>query len=111
MHAADEGPSPEEQVASRQLAALIEAAVDELPPIYRVVFVLREIEGLATSEAAEALEISADAVKQRLHRARHILRERLTARLKSHASGAYLFEAPRCNRVVAAVFEELSRLG
>ena len=55
------------------------AAVDELSDTLRVVFVLRDIEGLSTQETAETLDLSVSAVKSRLMRARMALRERLTA--------------------------------
>jgi RNA polymerase sigma-70 factor (ECF subfamily) len=108
MRASDE-PSPEARAAGRELAALLATAIDELPEMYRTVFVLREVEGLATAEAADVLEISDDAVKQRLHRARGLLREKLAARMETHAGGAFLFEAPRCDCVVAAVMERIRR--
>jgi len=104
---AAEGPSPEERVAGRELVGLLEEAIDGLQESYRSVFVLREVEGMATAEVAEALAISDDAVKQRLHRAKEQLRQHLAARVEAQAGGAFLFEAPRCNRVVAAVLERI----
>jgi RNA polymerase sigma-70 factor (ECF subfamily) len=55
----------------------MDAAIGELPESLRAVFALRDIEGLSTEEAAEALDLSAAAIKSRLHRARLFLRERL----------------------------------
>lgn len=104
---AAEGPSPEERAAGRELVALLESALDELHENYRSVFVLREVEGLTTAEVAESLQISEDAVKQRLHRAKDQLRQRLAARVEAQAGGAFRFEAPRCNRVVAAVLARI----
>ncbi len=104
---AADGPSPEERAAGRELVGLLEEAVDELQPGYRSVFMLREVEGLSTAEVAEALSISEDAVKQRLHRAKDQLRQRLTARVEGQSGAAFPFEAPRCNRVVAAVLARI----
>ena len=56
----------------------LEKAISELPESLRVVFMLRELEGLSTAETAAALDISEGAVKVRLHRARLWLRERLS---------------------------------
>lgn len=67
-----------ERVAiNRQLAQQIGAAVEKLPEKYRVVFLLREVEGLPTQEVADALGLSTPTVKTRLHRARLFLRQEL----------------------------------
>src|SRR5437868_6886611 len=54
---------PERQAYARELGRLLESAVDGLPEGYRTVFMLREIEGLSTSETAEGLELGEEAVK------------------------------------------------
>jgi RNA polymerase sigma-70 factor (ECF subfamily) len=69
---------PEDDFESDEVRDELEKAIGELPESLRVVFVLRELEGLSTAETAEALEISEGAVKVRLHRARLWLRERLS---------------------------------
>jgi RNA polymerase sigma-70 factor (ECF subfamily) len=99
---------PEHQAYARELSGLLEAAVDSLPEMYRTVFMLREIEGLTTSETAESLELGAEAVKTRLHRARAMIRRAITERVGTVLPGAFQFHAPRCDRVVAAVFTQLS---
>ena len=70
--------SPDDLVLDAELQQVMEAAIEELPPKLRIVFIWRELEGLSTAETAEVLEISASAVKVRLHRARLQLRERLS---------------------------------
>jgi RNA polymerase sigma-70 factor (ECF subfamily) len=98
------GPhDPEDRAARAEELRLLERAVDRLPPIHRTVFVLREIEGLSTAEAAQALGIGADAVKVRLHRARLALRDLLAAEIGRAAPEAFPFHAPRCNRIVERV--------
>jgi len=68
-----------DQLASRsETRRLIDAALEELDEKYRLVFVLRDVEGLSTKETAQALDISESNVKVRLLRARLMLRERLT---------------------------------
>ncbi|HEX4384509.1 MAG TPA: sigma-70 family RNA polymerase sigma factor [Myxococcales bacterium] len=70
--------SPEEQVAASQAPRLLEAAVRELQPSYRATFVLREVEQLTTRQASDALGITGQSVKVRLHRARRALRASLS---------------------------------
>src|SRR5205085_2326099 len=99
--------SPERQAYSGELGKLIEDAVDALPETYRAVFMLREVEGLSTSETAEGLGVGEEAVKTRLHRARAMMRRTLTDRLGASAPQAFQFHATRCDRVVAAVLREI----
>lgn len=74
---ADWGPNPEQQYGQLELAEILQQAAQELSPGFRTVFVLRDMDGLSTEEAAEALGLSVPAVKSRLLRARLQLRERL----------------------------------
>jgi len=94
---------PEGRAADRELGRMMEEAVDALPDLYRSVFVLREIEGMSTADAALALGASEEAVKVRLHRARLALRDGLYARVGSAAQGAFAFLGWRCDRMVASV--------
>jgi len=71
----------EAQLASRQMAELLAEAVDSLPPSYRSVHQLRDVEELPGSEVAQKLGISLAAMKSRLHRARELLRQHLDAAL------------------------------
>jgi len=69
---------PDDELQSDELRRRIQKAVDELPDIYRTVFLIRDVEGLSTEETAEVLEISIPTVKTRLHRARLALRDAIT---------------------------------
>jgi RNA polymerase sigma-70 factor, ECF subfamily len=100
--------NPERQAYAQELTRVLEAAVDTLPDSYRTVFMLREIEGLSTSETGEGLGIGAEAVKTRLHRARAMIRRAVTAQIGEVAPGTFQFQAPRCDRVVAAVLAKIS---
>jgi RNA polymerase sigma-70 factor (ECF subfamily) len=100
-------PSPEQQAFGRELARLLELTIDELPDIYRTVFMLREVERMSTTETAEILSVKEDVVKQRLHRAKAFIRERMDAHLGGSLTEAFSFHASRCDRVVAAVLERL----
>jgi RNA polymerase sigma-70 factor, ECF subfamily len=101
---------PEERAAAREAIHLVERAVDRLPATYRAVFMLREVEGLSTTETAVALGIAEDATKVRLHRARAMLRRTLSELADRAVSEAFPFLAPRCNRIVASVMAAIARL-
>jgi RNA polymerase sigma-70 factor (ECF subfamily) len=104
----DERLDPERQAHTMELRRLLESALDSLPGRYRSVFVLREAEGLATSEVAECLEISEDAVRTRLHRARALMRQNIHERTGASSGSALSFHLSRCDHIVAGV---LTRLG
>jgi RNA polymerase sigma-70 factor, ECF subfamily len=74
--------NPEQRYSREEMQHILDAAVDDLKPDFRTVFVLRDIEELSTEETAEALGISVPAVKSRLLRARLALREKLTRQFK-----------------------------
>ena len=69
---------PDLVIFSKEALGIIENAVNELPESYRVVFHLRDIEGLSNEGVSEVLGLSVPAVKSRLHRARLFLRDRLS---------------------------------
>ena len=102
-------PDPERQAYAQELRSVLEEAVDALPETYRTVFMLRDIEGLSTSEAGEGLGLGEEAVKTRLHRARAMIRRTVTSRIGMVTAGAFEFHAPRCDRVVAAVLARIAR--
>lgn len=69
--------APEAQLLSRESRSLIERAITALPPLYRSVFVLSDVEGLPNAVIAAQLGLSLPAIKSRLHRARQLMREAL----------------------------------
>jgi RNA polymerase sigma-70 factor (ECF subfamily) len=71
--------SPEEMLADAETRGALDEAIAALPPSLRAAFLLRDVEGLSTAEAAEALSVTETSLKVRLHRARLLLRERLSA--------------------------------
>ena len=77
---------PSEAVERREVREMLQAAVAGLSPIYRSVFMLRDVEELSVNETAEALSISVAAVKVRLHRARIMLQKQLTPQLQRSAA-------------------------
>jgi RNA polymerase sigma-70 factor, ECF subfamily len=78
----DWGPTPEQRYANTELNSILSNAVGDLDPLYRAVFVLRDVEQISTEETAEMLGISVPAVKSRLLRARLKLRSNLTPYFK-----------------------------
>src|SRR5262249_40929944 len=81
--------------ARRQMTNLLEAAIAKLPERFRVVFMLREVEGLSVEETAEALQIPREIVKARLVRARRKLQQELDSNLRSALAGTR-WERLRC---------------
>ena len=69
---------PEDELLSTESRQVMDQAVSELPEALRIVFILRDLEGLSTAETGEVLGLSRGAVKTRLHRARLWLRERMS---------------------------------
>ena len=96
-------PDPERQAFGRELGALIESAVDRLGDGYREVFMLRQIEGMSTTETADALGVSEDVVKTRFSRARHALQQDLLDRAGIASASAFTFGNDHCDRMVADV--------
>jgi RNA polymerase sigma-70 factor, ECF subfamily len=85
---ADWSPNPEQQYTQSELREILSKTIQGLPPGFRTVFVLRDVEGLSTEETAAALELSVPAVKSRLLRARLQLRERLGKYFQKRESGS-----------------------
>ncbi|MEJ2196868.1 MAG: RNA polymerase sigma factor [Ignavibacteriaceae bacterium] len=76
-HIADWSFIPEKVVENEELRAMLDSAIQKLSPEYRMIFLLRDVEGFSTEETAETAELSVPAVKSRLHRARAFLRNEL----------------------------------
>jgi RNA polymerase sigma-70 factor (ECF subfamily) len=98
---------PEEEASSRELRSVLVAAIDSLPEDFRTVFVMREIEGLSTLETSEALQLSSEAVRVRLHRARSALRASVEKQLGQEVRSLFEFAGTRCDAMVTRVFREL----
>jgi RNA polymerase sigma-70 factor, ECF subfamily len=73
---------PSEALERKEVRLLLQQAISDLAPVYREVFLLRDVEELSVSESAEALGISIASVKVRLHRARMMLQKKLAPQLK-----------------------------
>ncbi len=98
---------PERAMAQRQILHLVEHATDNLPDIYRSVFIARVIEGLSVEETADLLCLRPETVKTRLHRARQLVRKQLNEQIGPVLLDAFPFAGRRCARLTAAVMERL----
>ncbi|WP_176036736.1 RNA polymerase sigma factor [Brucella tritici] len=100
---------PERGFAQRQILQLVEQATDNLPEIFRLVFVARVIEGLSVDETAELLNLRPQTVKTRLHRARYLLRKQLDEKIGPVLLDAFPFAGKRCERIITAVLARLEK--
>lgn len=98
---------PERTMAQRQLLQLVEKATDNLPEVYRTVFITRVIEGMSVEETAEILNLRPETVKTRLHRARRLVHEQLNKQIGPVLMDAFPFAGRRCERMTAAVMKRL----
>jgi RNA polymerase sigma-70 factor (ECF subfamily) len=78
---------PEKEMISAETRSMLSKAADQLSPVLRIVFLLRDVEGFSGQETAEILGISEDAVKTRLVRARLRLREELSTYFRERMEG------------------------
>ena len=101
---------PVQNAAGREASTLLERSIDRLPDLYREVFVLRDVEQMSTSDTADALEISEESVKTRLHRARALLRRELYRRVGATSASAFQFLGARCERLVVNVMARINEL-
>lgn len=101
---------PEQNASTAQMKEFLEEAVLNLPESYRTVIMLRDIEELTTAETAEALDLTEDNVKVRLHRGHGMIRNWLFERIGTRAKEAFPFMGIRCDRVVQNVFDRLTQI-
>jgi RNA polymerase sigma-70 factor, ECF subfamily len=101
-------PSPEEQASDIEMRRVLGSAIDVLPVDFRVVFVLRIVEGMSGAETADCLGIPEETVKTRLHRARLRLQHMLVDALEPARDPAYAFHLTRCDRVVFGVLRRIA---
>lgn len=100
-----DGMNPEKQIICQESERLLERAIDSLPEKYRVVYILRGVQGLPADHIAESLGITEDNVKVRFHRAKNILKEMLYK--ISSSTKVFEFGNARCDAVVARVMKSI----
>jgi RNA polymerase sigma-70 factor (ECF subfamily) len=101
-------PDPERVAAQHQIQRLLEQAIDRLPEDFRMVLVARVVEEMSVEETATLLNIKAETVKTRLHRARRLLRTAVESRVGPVLQDVFPFEDPRCERIADAVVNGLA---
>jgi RNA polymerase sigma-70 factor (ECF subfamily) len=95
--------SPEVEAARGQVASLLEQAIADLPETFRIVFMLREVEGLSVEETADALQIASSTVKTRLLRARRRLQTALAPALDDALRDTFPFAGEACEALTKRV--------
>ena len=103
--------TPEDAASSSQIRGILERAIAGIPTTLRVVYVLRDIDGLGTDETADCIGITPINVRVRLHRARAHLRARFDGQATGDVRQLHPFAGDRCNRVVARVLRRIREEG
>ena len=95
--------SPIDATLRAEMRRMIERRIDELPAVFRTVFVMREVEEMSAEDVAECLGIPAATVRTRLFRARALLRQSLSRDIDVATGDAFKFDGERCDRIVRTV--------
>lgn len=103
MDGSRERGGPDAALALKQMRATLETAIEALPRDFRIVFVMRDVEGLSVDEVSQALDILPATVKTRLLRARRRLRQALASELQASLVGAFPFAGASCQALTEAV--------
>ncbi len=108
MHQAANKTDVENAIIRREFSRVLEHHLEQLPVMYKTVFILREVEGFSVAETAELLNTTPVNVKVRLNRAKTMLQKKL----EQFYSAAEIFEFNRiyCDGIVKKVFEKLNTL-
>lgn len=102
---------PEGALALKQLRATLEAAIATLPRDFRLVFMMRDVEGLSVEEVAQALDLLPATVKTRLLRARRRLREALASEVQAGLAGTFPFAGASCAAMTEVVVARICGQG
>ncbi len=105
MRGSTSGTSPETEVARTQVRRLLEEAISALPAAFRLVFVLREIEGMTVEATAEALGLKPATVKTRFLRARRRLQDALAPELSAALADSFAFAGGDCEALTKRVVQ------
>ena len=100
-------PNPENEMSRVEIRAMLERAVDGLPPPFRMVFVLRDVEELSVEETAAQLALNPSTVRTRLYRARHLLRRAIEREISGSFGEIFPFDGARCATMADRVVTRL----
>jgi RNA polymerase sigma factor (sigma-70 family) len=106
MHESSGETSTEKFIGNRELSKVLELSLQQIPVMYRTVFILREVEGFNVAETAELLSITPMNVKVRLNRAKAMLQKQLQQFYSS--SELYEFNLIYCDKIVEEVFNKIN---
>jgi RNA polymerase sigma-70 factor, ECF subfamily len=106
---ADHDQQPDLAASRAEMRRIIEIRIDELPELFRTVFMLRAVEEMSVEEVSAALDIPEATVRTRFFRARAQLRESLSRDMDFALEDAFLFDGERCDRIVAGVLATITR--
>jgi RNA polymerase sigma-70 factor (ECF subfamily) len=101
---------PETEMSRGEVRHLLERAIDTLPPTFRSVFILRDVEGMSIEETALNLSIRPETVKTRLHRARKLMRVEVEKHLSVTFAGLFPFDGARCTSMADKVIARLKEM-
>lgn len=104
----DTSMNPEITTIFKESKELIEKAIDALPESYKVVFILKEVEGMEIAEISNSLDLTRSNVKVRLHRARHMMKDFLLHTTKTR--DAFQFGNFKCDRLVEHMTKHIQSL-
>ena len=99
------------EISRSEMRHLIEDAIDSLPEAFRLVFILRDVEGLSQLETAAQLGLKVETVKTRLHRARQALRANIEEKVQGSFAEVFPFDGQRCNTMADRIVVALVKLG
>src|SRR4029450_8239657 len=102
--------TPEHAAARSQIREILERAIDDLPPGFRTVLIMRDVEESTVDETANVLGVKSETVRTRLHRARRMLRDRLGEQFAAVLKDVFPFERPRCDALVRKLLLEVSSI-
>jgi RNA polymerase sigma-70 factor (ECF subfamily) len=102
--------TPEHAAARGQILEILERAIDDLPPAFRTVLIMRDVEEATVDETANVLGLKPETVRTRLHRARRMLRDRLGEQFAAVLKDVFPFERPRCDALVRKLLIEIGSI-
>jgi RNA polymerase sigma-70 factor (ECF subfamily) len=98
------------EVMRMEIRNVLECAIDDLPEGFRIVFMLRSIEGMSVEETGNLLSLNSNTVKTRLHRAHRLLRTAIEKHFSATFSDIFPFDGVRCIGMADRVVERLQSL-
>ena len=106
-HTINNSNTPEDHAIQNDFKLLLEKVIDKLPPKYRAVYLMREVEQMDTKETAECLDLTQSNVKVRLHRAKQMLQEEIERKVSD--TEIFNFLGKQCDQLVYNVMRKINQ--